>query len=169
VNAPIERVLRALGEAGVRSLIVGGVAVVMHGFLRATADLDLVLDLAPENVRRAIDVFEREGFRPRPPVPLRSFENPEARRVWKEEKNLLAFSLWHPHEAGFEVDLLIDAPSPFQEMWERGVSASVGDVTVRVVAIDDLVTMKRGSTRAQDAEDVEALLRLKEEHERRNK
>jgi hypothetical protein len=37
---PIETVLATLNEAGVRYLVVGGVAVVLHGHLRTTADLD---------------------------------------------------------------------------------------------------------------------------------
>lgn len=49
----LERVLSALDAAGVRYLVVGGVAVVLHGHPRMTADLDLVLELAPENVRAA--------------------------------------------------------------------------------------------------------------------
>ena len=50
----IERVLGALNSAGVRYLIVGGVAVVLHGHLRTTADLDLVVQLERDNVLRAM-------------------------------------------------------------------------------------------------------------------
>jgi hypothetical protein len=42
--------------AEVRFVVVGGVAVVLHGHLRATKDLDLILDLAPDEVRKAIRV-----------------------------------------------------------------------------------------------------------------
>ena len=48
-----EPVLKALNEAGVRYVIVGGVAVVLHGHLRATADLDDVAVL--EMLSRAED------------------------------------------------------------------------------------------------------------------
>ncbi len=40
-----EPVLAALDAAGVRFVVVGGVAVVLHGHPRMTADLDLVVDL----------------------------------------------------------------------------------------------------------------------------
>jgi hypothetical protein len=48
----IEAVLDALNRAQARYLVVGGVAVVLHGYLRTTADLDLVLHLTPDNVRK---------------------------------------------------------------------------------------------------------------------
>jgi predicted nucleotidyltransferase len=54
---PIEHVLAALNDAGVRYLIVGGVAVVLHGHLRATADLDLVVRLEDDNARRAVEAL----------------------------------------------------------------------------------------------------------------
>ncbi|HEX2251636.1 MAG TPA: hypothetical protein VHQ65_00040 [Thermoanaerobaculia bacterium] len=61
----IEQVLKALGRAEVRYLVVGGVAVVLHGYLRATADLDLLLALDEVNVRRAVSALEALGYRPR--------------------------------------------------------------------------------------------------------
>ena len=48
MEAALRKCLTALEKGGVRYLIVGGVAVVLHGHLRATADLDLVLHLEPE-------------------------------------------------------------------------------------------------------------------------
>ncbi len=43
---------RALQEAGARYLLIGGFAVILHGFVRATKDVDLLVDPSPENVRR---------------------------------------------------------------------------------------------------------------------
>lgn len=165
--APIQRLLRDLSAADVRYIVVGGVAVVLHGYLRVTADLDLVIDLDSENLYKAIDVFEREGFQPRPPVPLRAFCDAEERERWRREKNLLVFSLWHPRQAGFEVDLFIEEPFPFDVAYERASLVASGDVTVRVASIDDLVAMKRIAGRAKDAEDIEALLELKKANEQR--
>jgi hypothetical protein len=51
----IEAIVRALNEARVRYLIVGGLAVVAYGYVRFTADLDLFVDLEEENLRRALD------------------------------------------------------------------------------------------------------------------
>ena len=56
---PIERVLVGLSDARVQYLVVGGVAVVLHGHLRTTADLDLVIRLEPDNVQRAVAVLSK--------------------------------------------------------------------------------------------------------------
>ncbi|MEK6374598.1 MAG: hypothetical protein AABO58_18075 [Acidobacteriota bacterium] len=53
----IEELLTALNAGGVRYLVVGGVAVVLHGYARATFDLDLVIELDTQNLERALRIF----------------------------------------------------------------------------------------------------------------
>jgi hypothetical protein len=165
----IEELLTHLSASGVRYLVVGGVAVVLHGFLRATADLDLVIDLERGNAEVAIDAFERLGFRPRPPVPMRAFADENERQRWIEEKHLEVFSLWHSAKPGFEVDLFVRLPFDFDDALARASTARVGDCDVYVASIDDLVAMKRRAGRPRDQEDIDALLALKSNHERREK
>ncbi len=43
---------KALNAEGVRYLLIGGFAVILHGFVRATKDIDLLIDASAENVRR---------------------------------------------------------------------------------------------------------------------
>lgn len=43
---------RLLNEAGVRYILIGGFAVILHGFVRGTQDIDLLIDSSEENVRR---------------------------------------------------------------------------------------------------------------------
>lgn len=152
-----EPVLRALNDAGVRYLVVGGVAVVLHGHLRTTGDLDLVVELSPDNLIRALDALEESGFRPRPPVPLRSFADPQTRRSWIETKNLQVFSLWHPELPGFEVDLFVEEPFDFDGAWSRRVEVELGGTTATVVGLEDLLVLKRAAGRARDLEDVSVL------------
>ena len=157
----IERLLSDLNDANVRYLVVGGVAVVLHGYARATFDLDLVVELESANLRRALDVFAARGFKPRPPVPIEAFANPEERRRWIEEKNLIVFSLWHPKMIAFEIDLFVKEPFPFDKAYRRAQRLPIGDSIVTVASIDDIIAMKRETGRAQDAEDIEVLLELK--------
>ena len=163
----IERLLTQLTEAGVRYLVVGGVAVVLHGYLRATADLDLIVDLEPRNLAITVTVLERLGFRPRPPVALRDFADPEERARWVVEKNLQVLSLWHPEMPGFELDLFVKLPFVFDEAYARASIARLGTSDVTVASIDDLVAMKRDAGRPRDQEDIDALLALKKANDRR--
>jgi predicted nucleotidyltransferase len=152
-----EPVLKALTEAGVRYLVVGGVAVVLHGHLRTTGDLDLVVELSPGNLARALDALEQAGFQPRPPVPLRSFADPAIRRSWIETKNLQVFSLWHSELPGFEVDLFVEEPFDFEAAWSRKIDVALANTVATVVGLDDLLELKRSAGRARDLEDVTVL------------
>ena len=48
----LARICRALNEAGVRYVLIGGFALIAHGAGRFTKDIDLLVDDAPENVAR---------------------------------------------------------------------------------------------------------------------
>lgn len=159
----IERVLAALEEAGVRYLVVGGVAVVLHGHLRVTADLDLVVQLGEDNLRRALRALTELGYRPRAPVSLESFADPEIRSRWIEEKNLQVFSLWNEDPGSFEVDLFVTEPFDFDQAHARAVRVPLESTRVTVVSREDLIRLKLQAGRPADRQDIEALEALAEE------
>lgn len=74
----VEAIVGALNAASVRYLVVGGLAVVAHGYVRFTADVDLVADLEPANVTRTVTALERLGYRPRASVAFRKFAEPNS-------------------------------------------------------------------------------------------
>ena len=69
----VEAVVGALNAAGVRYLIVGGLAVNAHGFLRATRDLDLVIQLSPGNLRAGLKSLFGIGYQLAIPVSVEDF------------------------------------------------------------------------------------------------
>ena len=140
-----------------RYLVVGGVAVVLHGHLRTTLDLDLVLHLDPDNLERALGVFSDLGFQPRAPVPLRAFANPETREAWAREKNMTVFSLWHPEHQGFAVDLFLQEPFDFDAAYQRALVVPIRGIEATVLSLPDLIEMKRAVGRPEDLTDIQAL------------
>lgn len=161
MQGPIEAVLSALERADVRYLVVGGVAVVLHGHLRTTADLDLVVQLQPGNVDRAVSALASVGLRPRAPVPFSTFTDPTSRRRLIDEKNVTVFSLWNPEQPGFEVDLFAEEPFDFDSVYARAVRVRLDEVEVSVIGIDDLIENKSRVARPRDLEDVIALRALR--------
>jgi hypothetical protein len=159
-NDPIARILAQLDRAGVRFVVVGGVAVVLHGHLRFTADLDLAVALERDNILAALSALKSLGFRPRPPVRAEDFADPEIREAWVREKNMTVFSLWSESFPGTDVDLFADPPIPFQDLEARAVPLAVPPLTVRVASIRDLIAMKRKAGRPIDASDVAALEKI---------
>jgi len=162
----IEAVLAALNAAGVRYLIVGGVAVVLHGHLRTTADLDLVVQLTRENALAAVRALARLGYRPRAPVPAEGFADPAVRATWLSEKGMTVISLWSDRASGLEVDMFVAEPFDFDEVQARALRVTLDNTTAQVVSLEDLVRMKRSVGRPIDQEDVQALLAIAEDRER---
>lgn len=157
MKGQVERVLGALEMAGVRYLVVGGVALVLHGYLRTTIDLDLVLQLDPDNLDRALSAFSDLGFVPQAPVPLRSFADPQTRENWAHEMHMVVFSLWHPDHRGFAVDLFLQEPFDFEEAYRGALKVQLQGVEATVLSREDLVEMKRATGRPRDLEDIEIL------------
>lgn len=154
----LTEIFRALDVAEVRYLVVGGVAVVLHGHPRFTADLDLVLDLDEANTLTAIAALEGLEYQARSPVPLRDFAREQMRRAWIEDEGLTVFSLWSPKHPGTEIDLFVQEPLDFGDAWQRRMDAVLPDgTTVHVVGLDDLRHLKQAAGRPRDLDDLEKL------------
>lgn len=150
-------ILTGLAQERVRFLVVGGVAVVLQGHPRFTADLDRVIDLERDNATKALGVLAGKGFRPRPAVALLDFADAEVRRAWVEEKGLTVFSLWSPNAPGTEVDLFVEEPFDFDSAYARADFVALGGTSVPVLSVADLIELKRKVARPKDLADVEAL------------
>ena len=78
--ASLEAIFRALQEAEARYLVVGGLAVVAHGYIRMTKDLDLLLDLSSESLKRSLTVLQGLGYRPITRFPSWTLPTPSCAR-----------------------------------------------------------------------------------------
>lgn len=154
---PFHPILFALHDSGTRHVIVGGVAVVLHGASRLTADLDVVLDLEPGAARRALAALTQIGLQPRLPVAAQDFADPETRRRWIEEKGMKVFSLVDFSNPLRSVDLFVEAPLDFEELWDHATTVDVDGLPVRIAGIEDLIAIKRQAGRPKDLEDAESL------------
>jgi len=158
-----EETIAALNRADVRYVVVGGLAVVLHGHPRLTVDLDLVVDLDPPEARKAVEALLGRGFVPLLPVDPRDFADPSIRARWIAEKNMRVFSFRDPDDELRRVDLFVDEPVRFEGLWERAILLPLERTTVRVASIPDLIDMKRQAGRAMDLADIEALETILEE------
>lgn len=155
--ALFEPLFDALNRADVRYVVVGGVAVVLHGFARLTGDVDLAIDLRPAEARKAVATFGRLGLRPRLPVDPMQLADPAVRSAWVREKHMRVFTFVDPTNPMLVVDCFAEDMLPFDDLWARSEVRSLASTTVRVASIGDLITLKRQAARAQDLQDIEAL------------
>ncbi len=161
-----EDALILLRDGGVRFIVVGGTAVILHGVPRTTADLDLVVDLEPANLRLLVAALTRLGYRPRAPVEAAELCDPERRRAWIDDKGMRAFTFHLPGHPLADIDILIDAPIEFAELAVHAEPVDAGGLKLRIASVDDLIRMKLAAGRDQDLADVDALRRLREDQRR---
>src|SRR5215210_1246366 len=90
----LETIVRALNDADVQYLIVGGIAVNAHGFVRLTRDVDIVLALEPENARRGLRTLQSIGYSLSIPVTIDEFVDPGTREDWRRTKGMIVLKLW---------------------------------------------------------------------------
>lgn len=153
----IREIFRALSDADARYVVVGGLAVILHGHLRVTRDLDLVVDLERENCARALAALKSIGLRPRLPVTLEDFADPAKRDDWYYNRNMLVFQLWDPANEQRSIDLFVREPIDFETLWRNSVCKDYDGTPIRIASIPDLIAMKSLAGRPRDHEDIAAL------------
>jgi hypothetical protein len=146
-----------LAAARVRFVLVGGLALVLHGLDRLTADVDLVIDLSPESARAAIQALTAAGYRPLAPVDPIALADPAQRHEWQSVRHMQVFSFWDSANTRPTVDVLLAPPVPFDDLWAWAAVISIGGQEVRVASIEHLIRMKASAGRAQDLVDIERL------------
>lgn len=153
---------KALNKGRVRYLVVGGIAVNLHGIVRLTQDVDLMLALDAANLRRFVSAVKKYAFKPVVPVKLEDLTDPVKVRDWIENKHMLAFGLRPRNPVDPTLDILLKPPIDFKAAYARRVMASVGGSKVPVAAVEDIIAMKTGTGRQKDEADVLSLKRLKD-------
>jgi hypothetical protein len=149
-----------LAATRIRFVVVGGLAMLLQGVDRLTADADLVVDLAADELADAIRALTASGYRPLAPVDPLALLDAATRADWQRSKGMTVFSFWDSTHTRPTVDVLLESPVPFEELWERADIIKIGSTDVRVAARDDLIRLKEISGRERDQADIEALRRL---------
>ncbi len=152
-----ELLFRKLQEKEVDYMVVGGVALVLQGAVRMTADLDLMVALEEHNLTVFVEAMNEMGFRPKVPVPSEAFISADNRESWIRDKGMVVFSFYHPGEMFSLVDVFIHEPVPYGEMRVRRDYKLVDDFSIPVASIQDLIRLKSIAGRPQDIEDIKAL------------
>jgi hypothetical protein len=153
-----ESIARVLESAGVRYLVAGGLAVNAHGVLRFTKDLDLVVELVPDNIVRAFEAIARLGYRPSVPISAAQFSDKRLREGWIAEKGMQVLQFWSEFHRETPIDVFVDEPFEFDEEYQRALLKPLhSSIPVHFVSLATLIEMKRRAGRPQDLSDIEQL------------
>ncbi len=135
--------LREFDAASVRYLVIGGHALGFHSEPRFTKDVDFWIGSTPEDLHRLDKA-------------LRSFAAPET--TIQAVQSLQGLDVAWMGNPPLRFDFMKEVPGgSFEDSYPRRVSASWDGVPVTVIALDDLIQLKRASGRPQDLVDVDTL------------
>ena len=141
-------------------MVAGGIAVNLYGIERATADIDIVLKLDEKNVSKFIRVAKKLGLKPKVPVRLEDFIDEDKRKAWIKDKGLTVFSLYDPKNPFFLLDIFVEMPFDFDEVYKLREKIKFEDTTIPLVPIEQLIKMKEKSDRPQDRADIYYLKKI---------
>ena len=138
-------VCSVLNAAGAKYLVIGGIACALHGYVRATTDIDILIERTDENARRVLDALGTLGV--------------GIAREWRPEEILKRpITVLGDDPA---VDIFTVAWSvKYADAVQRAAVVDVGGVAIPLIGLDDLIETKR-TGRALDTADIEALEEIK--------
>lgn len=141
----IESLLRLLRENAVEFVVIGAAAFPVHGYSRATLDLDVFIRPDPRNARATRKALEEFGY----DVTDLSIEDLLTKKVLIRQ--YIVETDIHPFVTG----------TTFDQVWQHKVESTYGDTPVFFAGLDDLIEMKRAAGRPKDLADLKVLLELK--------
>ena len=138
--ADFSEFLRSLDVNGVEYLLVGGFAVALHGYPRATADLDVWISRRRENAERVVASLRAFGFDSPELVP-ELFEQPDG--------------IIRMGNAPIRIKILNDIDGvDFDDCMTRAEHRELAGEEVVVISLEDLKVNKRASGRPKDLDDL---------------
>lgn len=158
----IHALFEMLEAKELRYVVVGGLALVLHGIDRLTADVDLAVDLAPDAAGRLVDALAEAGYRPTAPVDAKLLADPEVRASWHRDRNIQVFSYWDTTGRRPTIDIFIVPPIPFEELWQGAMRIEISS-KLRVPVASPARTMSDVADKPPESsgrfDDAEALRR----------
>jgi len=149
-----EKLVHVLSDAGVEFVLVGGLAVVAHGYVRTTADLDLCYARSPANLKRIVSALSpaKPRLRGAPPGLPFFFDETTLR-------NGLNFTLESDYG---EIDLLgeLAGLGGYGDISLEAQTIRLYERDVLILSLDQLLRSKAAAGRAKDLVDIEALKKL---------
>ncbi|MCX6338990.1 MAG: hypothetical protein NTX71_03615 [Candidatus Aureabacteria bacterium] len=141
-----ESLLRSLNDHNVEYVIIGATAFPVHGYSRATLDIDIFIRATKSNAKRTWEALKDFGYDMADVSPAEMLSKKILIRQYAVESDV------HPFVKGIT----------FDEVWKNKVTGRIGEAQAYFASLDDLIKMKQSSGRDRDRGDLKILLKLKE-------
>jgi predicted nucleotidyltransferase len=147
-----EDILRTLAEYRVDFVVIGGIAVQAHGYIRGTKDLDVVVRPTAVNLRRLSEALADLGAALRTRGTLRLSDPNQLGRA-----PLIPVMTKHGPLDVVNIEHLAGPPASYDSLRDAALVIDLNDIEVPVAGLSDLIRMKRAAGRPHDLADIEAL------------
>jgi predicted nucleotidyltransferase len=143
LNQDFKEFIISLNDNRVRYLVIGGYAVSLHGYPRYTKDIDIWIEMSPENAKRMVKALEQFGFGS---LGLQADDFQAPNQI---------IQLGYPPN---RIDLITTPPGvEFEPCYASRVEVEIDDVKVNFIDLEHLKQNKRASGRLQDLADLDNL------------
>lgn len=149
-------VVHALNHHKVDYALAGGVAVALHGAVRGTVDVDIVVAINEHNFMAVESTLQSLGLKARVPVTAKDVFS--FRKEYIEKRNMIAWSFVNYANPGQVVDIVIT--HDLKKLKSKKIKLQ--GVSLPVLTVESLIEMKKAAGRPQDIEDIKALEALYE-------
>lgn len=148
-----ENLLKLLKENRVDFVIIGATAFPVHGYARATLDIDIFIRPDTLNAQNALKALKKFGY---------DITDLEIKDLLEKKVLIRQYAVEtdiHPFVKGIS----------FDKVWRHKVKAKFGRTFVYFASLDDLITMKLAAGRPKDLEDLNFLENIKRIRNKKNK
>ena len=158
-------IFKKFNELKIDYLIVGGLAVNLHGVPRMTYDIDIMIKLEKKNISKIVKQLIEWGYRLKMPVDPMELGDIKKIKNRIKEKGMKAINFYHSDFPIAEIDIVVDSPIPYSKLKSNAIYVEVSDERLPVINIHDLIYIKSKAGRKQDMADVESLKKILEINE----
>jgi predicted nucleotidyltransferase len=144
-NEDFRDFIKALNDAEVAYILVGGYSVILHGYARTTGDLDIWVQRTSVNYKKLKFAFLKFGM----PV----FDMTEDNFLYHENWDVFTFGL--PPVA---IDIMVSVKGiSFDSAFQNSLEINEDGLPVRLIHLSDLIVAKKAANRPKDQDDLQNL------------
>lgn len=156
-DSPFQDMLLALARQHVDFIVAGGVAAVLHGVPRVTFDLDISVNMTPDNIGKLLAVMREEGLQPRAPVPAEALMDAEAVRKMVREKGALVFTFLDPGDPLRHVDVFLTRELSYEQLSGQAEGVELQGHRIRILSARYLLKLKEAVRPPRDKDILDIL------------
>lgn len=131
-----------LNKHDVRYIVIGGYAVVYHGYVRSTNDIDIWIDIRENNIEKVLEALNEFGF-----------SSINIKKTDFSPNQII--QLGYPPN---RIDLITTpAGIDFETCFQAKEQFVIDDVSINIIDLENLIKAKNASNRTRDLADIEEL------------